>query len=158
MAARLKERYEKEIRPTLVKEFGVHDRKVTAIARAVHDADLLEHDEVAVDRALRQAVAGVEHLVAPPERLEDTLAQHPGVAGAEAADLAHEHAAYLLDAAAASGGRLIPFVPVAEAGPALEDTLARLLRFGARGLRLLGELRGHPRDLVGAEHRTAGRR
>lgn len=53
-------------------------------------------------------------------------------------DLAEEHAAYLLDAAAASGGRLIPFVPVAQAGPALDDTLARMARHGARGL---GEVR-----------------
>lgn len=53
-------------------------------------------------------------------------------------DLAEEHAAYLLDAAAAAGGRLIPYVPVAEAGAALEDRLARLVRHGARGL---GEVR-----------------
>ncbi|MSP22292.1 MAG: amidohydrolase [Dehalococcoidia bacterium] len=53
-------------------------------------------------------------------------------------DLAEEHSAYLLDAAAASGGRLIPYVPVAETGPALADTLARLVRHGARGV---GEVR-----------------
>jgi predicted TIM-barrel fold metal-dependent hydrolase len=59
-------------------------------------------------------------------------------------DLAEEHAAYLLDAAAASGGRLIPFVPVAGAGPVLDETLARLARHGARGL---GEVRpGHAAD------------
>jgi hypothetical protein len=59
-------------------------------------------------------------------------------------DLAEEHAAYLLDAAAASGGRLIPYVPVAEGGPALDETLARLARYGARGL---GEVRpGHAAD------------
>lgn len=53
-------------------------------------------------------------------------------------DHAEEHAAYLLDAAAASGGRLIPFVPVAGSGAVLDATLERLVRFGARGL---GEVR-----------------
>lgn len=53
-------------------------------------------------------------------------------------DHAEEHAAYLLDAAAASGGRLIPFVPLAGSGAALDATLERLVRFGARGL---GEVR-----------------
>ncbi|MCC6235984.1 MAG: amidohydrolase family protein [Dehalococcoidia bacterium] len=53
-------------------------------------------------------------------------------------DHAEEHAAYLLDAAAASGGRLIPFVPVVGSGAALDATLERLVRFGARGL---GEVR-----------------
>jgi len=57
-------------------------------------------------------------------------------------DLAEEHAAYLLDVAAASDGRLIPYVPVAlrqdHVEPALEGTLARLVRLGARGL---GEVR-----------------
>ncbi len=72
------------------------------------------------------------------------------------ADLADEHAAYLLDAASASGGRLIPFVPVAASGPALEDTLARLTRFGAQGL---GEVRpaqtghaDHAIELAAATH------
>lgn len=59
----------------------------------------------------------------------------------EHADLAEEHAAYLLDAAASSNGRLIPFVPVAATGPALSDTLARMVRHGARGL---GEVRTGP--------------
>jgi len=53
-------------------------------------------------------------------------------------DHAEEHAAYLLDAAAASGGRLIPFVPLSGSGPTLEATLDRLVRFGACGL---GEVR-----------------
>lgn len=61
-------------------------------------------------------------------------------------DHAEEHAAYLLDAAAASGGRLVPFVPVAGAGADLDDTLARLVRFGARGL---GEVR--PRQGQGVD-------
>lgn len=58
------------------------------------------------------------------------------------AALAEEHAAYLLDAAAASGGRIVPFVPAAAS---IEDTdLDRLERLGARGL---GEVRA---DQAGA--------
>ncbi len=53
------------------------------------------------------------------------------------AELAEEHAAYLLAAAATSNGRLIPFVPVA-AGDGATETLGRLVRHGARGL---GEVR-----------------
>ncbi len=53
-------------------------------------------------------------------------------------DLAEEHAAYLVDAARVSGGRLIPFVPVTGSGPELSETLDRLVRHGARGL---GEVR-----------------
>ncbi len=56
----------------------------------------------------------------------------------EHAELAEEHAAYLLDVAAASGGRLIPFVPLASARDDAAGTLDRLVRHGARGL---GEVR-----------------
>ena len=37
-------------------------RELVVRDHAVHDAGLLEHDEVAIDRALRQAFPGVEHL------------------------------------------------------------------------------------------------
>ncbi|MEZ4502494.1 MAG: amidohydrolase family protein [Dehalococcoidia bacterium] len=53
--------------------------------------------------------------------------------------MAEEHAAYLLDEAAASGGRLVPFVPFAGTPPeAFEDAIDRLVRLGARGF---GEVR-----------------
>ena len=56
------------------------------------------------------------------------------------AELAEEHAVYLLDVAADSGGRLLPFVPVG-GGEAGRAALERALRGGARGL---GEVRpGH---------------
>jgi len=50
--------------------------------------------------------------------------------------LAEEHAAYLLDAAATSAGRLLPFVPFA--GEPTAEALDRLLRLGVRGF---GEVR-----------------
>ena len=54
------------------------------------------------------------------------------------AELAEEHAAYLLDVASSSGGRLVPVVPVDLAAPDAEERIERAARNGARGL---GELR-----------------
>ncbi len=57
-------------------------------------------------------------------------------------DLAEEHAAYLLDAAAASGGRIVPFVPVALGADGVDaNALARLDRVVASGATGLGEVR-----------------
>ena len=56
--------------------------------------------------------------------------------------LAEEHAAYLLDAAAASGGRIIPFVPLALGAGGVDATaLSQLDRVAASGARGLGEVR-----------------
>ena len=52
--------------------------------------------------------------------------------------LAEEHASYLLEAAAASDGRLIPFVPADLTAPDARERLAALAERGARGL---GEVR-----------------
>ncbi len=63
--------------------------------------------------------------------------------------LAEEHAAYLLEVAAASQGRLIPFVPVDLAAPDARERLAALAARGARGL---GEVRpGNQPAVDGAE-------
>ena len=56
--------------------------------------------------------------------------------------LAEEHSAYLLDAAAASGGRIVPFVPLAlGAGGVDADAQSQLDRVVASGARGLGEVR-----------------
>jgi predicted TIM-barrel fold metal-dependent hydrolase len=52
--------------------------------------------------------------------------------------LAEEHTAYLVDVAAASGGRILPFVPVGGQGAEARIALDRAIRHGARGL---GEVR-----------------
>lgn len=56
----------------------------------------------------------------------------------QSAALAEEHAAYLLDVAAASNGRIVPFVPVGGEGAEARIALDRAVRHGARGL---GEVR-----------------
>ncbi len=66
------------------------------------------------------------------------------------AELAEEHAAYLLDVAAASGGRLVPVVPVDLAAPDANERIERAARNGARGI---GELR--PGNQPGATEANA---
>ncbi|MSQ41759.1 MAG: amidohydrolase [Dehalococcoidia bacterium] len=62
--------------------------------------------------------------------------------------LAAEHAAYLLEAAAASGGRLLPFVPVDLASAGAAERLRALAAAGARGV---GEVRPANQALAPAQ-------
>ncbi len=61
--------------------------------------------------------------------------------------LAAEHAGYLLESAAACGGRILPFVPVELAAPGAGERLRALAKAGARGL---GEVRPANQPLDGA--------
>src|SRR5690606_24515201 len=62
-------------------------------------------------------------------------------------DLAEEHAAYLLDVAKASRGRIVPFVPVALGGGVIDvDVAGQLDRVVASGARGLGEVRPSTQD------------
>lgn len=59
-------------------------------------------------------------------------------------ELAEEHADYLLEIAAVSGGRIIPFVPV---DLSMDDVVARLQVLAGEGARGLGEVRPENQDL-----------
>ncbi len=62
-------------------------------------------------------------------------------------ELAGEHADYLLESAAAAGGRIVPFVPVDLTTPGVEERLRAVAEAGARGL---GEVRPANQPLDGA--------
>jgi predicted TIM-barrel fold metal-dependent hydrolase len=68
--------------------------------------------------------------------------------------VAEEHAAYLLEVAAASDGRLLAFVPTNLAAPDARERLAALAKGGARGL---GEVRpGNQPPVTGGTGSTDG--
>lgn len=69
------------------------------------------------------------------------------------AEHAAEHATYLLERAAASGGRLVPFVPVDLGAPDIDEVLRALAGAGARGL---GEVRHAYQSDVQSDVPSAG--
>ncbi|MEE8336946.1 MAG: amidohydrolase family protein [Dehalococcoidia bacterium] len=108
------------------------------------------------DAAARMATA--EDLLASMDGAGVDISVAAGFWWRDAA-IAEEHAAYLLDVAAASDGRIVPFVPLASSGEAggaapdsaLRGRLAELVAGGARGL---GEVR--PGNAGGNGARNSG--